>query len=125
MPDVITGLELGRERLNGAALCMSSPICSQRRGKNENEDGQKCELPFHQDCVFRNMRRVLTRKWRCTSSLSLAGLPEAATDRSGTRNSEIGEKSLANSKSAIPSPYQDWTSTTLLGGALPVNRTLV
>ena len=47
MPDVITGLELGRERLNGAALCMSSPICGQRRGKNENEDDQECELPFH------------------------------------------------------------------------------
>src|SRR4029077_13862783 len=77
MPDVITGLELGRQRLNGAALCMSSPICGQRRGKNEDEDGQECELLFHQDCVFRNTRRVFTRKWRYTSSLWQAAFPDA------------------------------------------------
>lgn len=96
MPDVITGLERGRERLNFSAFCMSSPICGQRRGKNENEDSQECELPFHQDCV--SLKHAASVHLEMAIYLkSLAGRVAGYGNRS-----KIGEKASASSKTAIP-----------------------
>jgi hypothetical protein len=99
MPRIITGFELGRERLNSAAFRVSGRACSKRRRKNK--DDEKSELS--QFSVFRarlvhicpiEVSDVGGPTLRCSESrIALISFPEPTPQRV-TQPERVGQRAV-------------------------------